>query len=87
MINILNLFLVNFVDVESFYRVILTRVINAHRCDCFLSHCCGNEYYVLVGVQCHDAIIMNEINLFGLTRVKDECKKQKKIIEFVIIPS
>ena len=28
----------------------------------------------MVRVQCHDAIIMNEINLFGLTRVEDNSK-------------
>ena len=35
----------------------------------------------------HDAMITNEINLFGLTRVEDECKTQTRFIEFVIIPS
>ena len=35
------------------------------------------DYEVLV--QCHDAVITNEINLFGLARVEDECKMQKKI--------
>ena len=37
------------------------------------------DYLVLVSVQCHDVIITTEINLFGLARVKDECKTQKKI--------
>ena len=32
-----------------------------------------------IRVQCHDAIIKNEINLFGLARVEDKCKTQKKI--------
>ena len=32
-------------------------------------------------------MITNEINLFGLSRVEDECKTQTRFIEFVIIPS
>ena len=32
-------------------------------------------------------MITDEINLFGLARVEDECKTQKRFIEFVIIPS
>ena len=47
----------------------------------------GQHAVILVRVQCHDAIITNEINLFGLARVEDECKTQKRFIEFVIIPS
>ena len=31
--------------------------------------------------------LSNEINLFGLARVEDECKTQKRFIELVIIPS
>ena len=42
---------------------------------------------ILVRVQCHDAMITKEINLFGLARVEDECKTQTRFIEFVIIPS
>ena len=34
---------------------------------------------VLVRVQCHDTMITNEINLFGLARVEDECKSQKDL--------
>ena len=33
----------------------------------------------LVRVKCHDAMTTNEINLFGLARVGDECKTQKDI--------
>ena len=36
-----------------------------------------SEYQVLIRVQCHDAMITNEINLFGLARVEDECKTKK----------
>ena len=32
-------------------------------------------------------MITSEINLLGLARVEDECKTQKRFIEFVIIPS
>ena len=37
------------------------------------------EYKVLVRVQCHDAMITNEINLFGLARVEDGYKTQKDL--------
>ena len=47
----------------------------------------NRDYEVLVRVQCHDAMITNEINLFGLAGVEDECKTQTRFIEFVIIPS
>ena len=35
------------------------------------------EYYVLVRVQCHDAMVTNEINLFGLARVKAGVRRKK----------
>ena len=47
----------------------------------------SRDYEVLVRVQCHDAMITNEINLIGLARFEDECKTQTRFIEFVIIPS
>ena len=33
----------------------------------------------MVRVRFYDAIITNEINLFGLARVEDECKTQKDL--------
>ena len=45
------------------------------------------EYQVLVLVQCHDAMITNKINLFGLARVEDKCETQTRFIAFMIIPS
>ena len=37
----------------------------------------SNKKYVLVLVKCHDVIFTNKINLFGIARVRDECKTQK----------
>ena len=40
-------------------------------CIAVIDNVIDEDYLVLVRVQCHDAMITNEINLFGLTRVDD----------------
>ena len=45
------------------------------------------NYGAELKVLCQCAIITNEIQSFGLARVEDGSKMQKRFIEFVIIPS
>ena len=78
--------LLAFLKMNRMIKLVTVRISRCFMVTCPIRNFCL-EYKVLVRVQCHDAMITNEINLFGLARVEDECKTQKRFIEFVIIPS